>query len=219
LHRIMEQRNALRKKKLEEELAVMKPWTAQPWPEMRELRARVNRAGIIRVHNNGYSVPSGLLGKRVTARIFEWKIEVWYGNRLVETVPRLIGSQRYHINYRHVIETLLRKPGGFRNYRYREALFPRFVFRQAWDALQKRFSPRKADIIYLRILKMAADGLESDVAAALQVLLDAKQPWDDESVQQLVQPVQADIPQLAKLPVDLRSYDQLLLEAIRYDAA
>ncbi len=77
LWQIMDQRNALRREKLAEELAVMKPLTAAPWPEMRELRPRVNRAGLIRVQNNGYSVPSGLKGKRVIVRVYEWKIEVW----------------------------------------------------------------------------------------------------------------------------------------------
>ena len=182
LWQIMEKRNALRSEKLAEELAVMRPLQANPWPEMRELRVRVNRAGIIRVQNNGYSVPSGLKGKQVTVRVYEWRIEVWYANRRVETLPRLTGIKKYHINYRHVIDTLLRKPGGFRNYRHQADLFPRAVFRQAWDALQKRLSPRRADIAYLRILKLAARGLETDVAAVLEELLASGQVWDDQTV-------------------------------------
>jgi hypothetical protein len=144
----MEKRNAGRQKKLDEELAVMKPLTVEPWPHLRELNIRVGSNGILRVCNNGYTVPSGLKGKRVTVKVFEWQIEVWYANQRVETLPRQTGVQHYRINYRHVIDTLLRKPGGFRNYRYRDDLFPQAVFRQAWEALQERFSPRKADLAY-----------------------------------------------------------------------
>ena len=216
---VMEKRNALRSQKLAEERAFMRPLTVEPWPEMREFRPRVNRAGLIRVQNNGYSVPSGLKGKRVTVRVYEWKIEVWYANRCVESLPKLTGIHKYQINYRHVIDTLLRKPGGFRNYRHREALFPTSVFRQAWETLQNRFSPRRADIVYLRILKLAAQGLETDVAAALEDLLASRQSWDDQTVAERVQPLRPEIPSLQPSCVDLQEYDQLLNLEVCHDPA
>ena len=219
LWQIMEKRNDLRNEKLAEELAVMQILRAKPWPEMRELRVRVNRAGIIRVQNNGYSAPSGLKGKQVTVRVYEWRIEVWYANRCVETLPRLTGIKKYHINYRHVIDTLLRKPGGFRNYRHQANLFPRAVFRQAWDALQKRLSPRRADIVYLRILKLAARGLETDVAAVLEELLASTQTWDDQTVADRVYPRQSKIPDLKANAVNLQEYDRLLSREVCHDPA
>jgi len=219
LAQIMDKRNALRSEKLAEEQAVMKPLTVEPWPEMRELRPRVSRSGIIRVQKNGYSVPSGLKGKQVTVRVYEWKIEVWYANRCVEILPKLTGIKKYHINYRHVIDTLLRKPGGFRNYRYRDDLFPSSVFRQAWDALQKRLSPRRADIAYLRILKLAAQGLETDVAAVLEELLASQVSWDDQTIAERVQPLYPKVPGLEENTVNLKEYDQLLSQEVCYDPA
>jgi len=219
LWQIMDKRNMLRSEKLAEEVAIMRPLTAKMWPEMRELRPRVNRSGIIRVQKNGYSVPSGLRGKQVIARVYEWKIEVWYANQLVETFPRLLGDRKYNINYRHVVDSLLRKPGGFRNYRYREEMFPRFVFRQAYDALQKAYSPRKAEITYLRILKLAANGLETDVAATLKDLLGSNEKWDDQTVVNRVQPVIPDIPMMAENIVNLEAYDQLLNEVLYHVSA
>jgi len=212
---IMEKRNAGRQKKLAEELAAMKPLGVEPWPQIRELNVRVGSNGILRVCNNGYTVPSGLKGKRVTVKVSEWQIEVWYANQCVETLPRQTGVQHYRINYRHVIDTLLRKPGGFRNYRYRDDLFPQAVFRQAWEALQERFSPRKADLTYLRILKLAAGGLETDVATALEILLTSEKGWDDQAVAALVvQPAQPAIPHLEANPVNLAVYDQFLSQEV-----
>jgi hypothetical protein len=219
LWRIMEKRNALRSERLAEEMAVMRPLDVKPWPEMRELRCRVNRAGIVRVYGNGYSAPSGLRGKQVTVRVYEWQIEVWYANQCVETVPRLTGAKQYHINYRHVIDTLLRKPGGFRNYRYREELFPSAVFRQAWEALNQHLSPRRADIAYLRILKLAARGMETDVAATLETLLSSKNHWDDQTVAEQVQPQLPVPPGLAQPTVNLIEYDRLLTREARHDPA
>jgi hypothetical protein len=210
LWQIMEKRNALRSRRLAEEVAVMRRLDVKPWPEMRELRSRVSRAGIVRVYANGYSVPSGLRGKQVTVRVYEWHIEVWYANQCVETMPRLIGAKQYHINYRHVIDSLLRKPGGFRNYRYREELFPSLVFRQAWESLNQHFSARRADLAYLRILKLAAGGLETDVAAVLEALLNKETVWDDQTVADQVQPWLPALPGLTQQAVNLSEYDQLL---------
>ena len=210
LWQIMEKRNALRSGRLAEEVAVMRRLDVKPWPEMRELRSRVSRAGIVRVYANGYSVPSGLRGKQVTVRVYEWHIEVWYANQCVETMPRLIGAKQYHINYRHVIDSLLRKPGGFRNYRYREELFPSLVFRQAWESLNQHFSARRADLAYLRILKLAAGGLETDVAAVLEALLSKETVWDDQTVADQVQPWLPALPGLTQQAVNLSEYDQLL---------
>jgi len=208
---IMEKRNALRQVRLAEELAVMPALTVTLWPEQKELRVRVGRTGLIRVQANSYSVPSGLKGKLVTVRLYEWHLEVWYANQLIERMPRLTGNNKTQVQYRHLIDTLLRKPGGFRKYRYREALFPRGVFRQAWEALNRRYSPRRADIAYLHILNLAAKGMESDVAAVLAGLLAGDEPWDDCTVAERVQPSPI-LPAMQEERVDLSAYDRLLQE-------
>jgi hypothetical protein len=139
---------------------------------------------------------------------------VYFRQYLVEQMPRLIGQKRQQLNYRHLIDSLLRKPGGFRDYRYREALFPTTVFRQAWETLNQWHSPRKADLIYLRILRLAAQTLESEVAAALSLLLDSQARWDETDVERLTQrePQTWPVPQLALSLVNLAQYDALLRE-------
>jgi hypothetical protein len=128
-------------------------------------------------------------------------------------MARLVGNNKHAINYRHVIDSLLRKPGGFRAYRYRQEMFPRLVFRQAWEKLNQWYAPRKADLIYLRVLRLAARTLECDVADALQQLLTSATPWDETDVAQLIGARQAVlVPKLSPLVIDLKPYDQLLGE-------
>ena len=125
-----------------------------------------------------------------------------------------MGQKKEQINYRHLVGSLLRKPGGFRDYRYRDALFPSLVFRQAWDQLGQWYSPRKADLIYLRLLRLATRHLECEVATALTLLLAGDSRWDETDVEQ---PLQAQpavaVPMLSPPTVDLERYDQLLKEA------
>ena len=211
---VFEQRNQSRQKRLHQEVAVMRPLTAPPLGSYQEVRVKVTRASLIRVQNNVYSVPTSLIGRQVTVRLYEWHLEVYLGQKQIETMPRLVGQKKQQINYRHLIGTLLRKPGGFRNYRYREALFPSLLFRQAWDQLGQWYSPRKADLIYLRLLRLATRHLECEVATALTLLLAGTTRWDDTDVEQLLQPGPAvTVPLLSPPVVDLGRYDLLLKEA------
>jgi hypothetical protein len=210
LHQVMAQRNRSRQERLAEERAVMKPLPVASLAVYREEKVPVSRGGLIRVLRNAYSVPTSLIGRRVTVRVYEWYLEVYYGGELVETLPRLVGSREHHVNYRHLIDSLLRKPGGFRNYRYREDLFPSLVFRQAWEQLDRWYTPRKADLTYLRILHLAARSLESDVAGALEQLLTTQARWTERDVEQLLELEPSPVPEVARGEVKLDVYDQLL---------
>lgn len=166
------------------------------------------------MQHNAYSVPTSLINQQVRVRIYEWHLEVYYRQQLVETMPRLVGQNRCQLNYRHLIDPLLRKPGGFRNYRYREALFPNPIFRQAWDILNQWYAPRKADLTPqgLRLLHLAARHLESEVVTVLAQLLAGQDRWDDTTVAWLIAPPAAAVPQLAVPPINLSQYDALLRE-------
>lgn len=215
---VMAKRNGGRQVRLAEEIAVMKPVTATALATSIEQKVGVSRSSLIRVLRRTYSVPTSLIGKDVTVHIQEWTIDVYYAGTWVERLPRLIGEQSHHINYRHVIESLLRKPGGFRRYRFRDDLFPRLIFRQAWEQLNQWHAPRRADIIYLQILHLAARTLEDDVAAALEILIEQTVPWGKDDVDRLLTPEPVVVPHIEAGTVDLNDYDQLL-EEMSHDPA
>ena len=75
-----------------------------------------------------YSVPSRLIREKVKVRQYEDRVEIWFAGKLQERIERSPGRQ-HQINYRHIIDWLVRKPGAFGNYRYREDLFPHLLFR------------------------------------------------------------------------------------------
>lgn len=218
LFAVMEKRNGGRQVRLAEELAVMQPVTATPLATSLEQKVRVSRSSLIRVLRRTYSVPTSLIGKEVTVHIQEWTIDLYYAGAWVERLPRLIGEQSHHINYRHVIDSLLRKPGGFRHYRFRDDLFPMLVFRQAWEQLNQWHAPRRADILYLQILHLAARTLEEAVAAALATLVSQGTAWSKEDVDKLLAPDPVLVPHIEAGSVDLHQYDQLL-EALTYAPA
>jgi len=131
---------------------------------------------------------------------------------LLETMPRLRGGEHHRIDYRHVIWSLVRKPGAFAAYRYREDLFPSLTFRRSYDALCAGRGDR-ADVEYVRILHLAASTSEADVTRALDILLDLGEPFDFIAVKALAQPSTSAIPYVEIGIPDLGVYDELITMA------
>jgi len=164
------QLNGGRRERLGEEMEVLRPLPDRRFDSAKRLRVKVNTGSLIAVERNNYSVHSRLIGEVVEARIYAHYLEVWYGGQKMEQLPRLRGRSQYRVDYRHIIDWLVRKPGAFANYRHRQHLFPSSPFRQAYD-LFREVIPRRADRRYLEILELAAKEGEARVEDALRLLL------------------------------------------------
>jgi transposase len=208
-HVVDEKFNRARATKLAEEHAHLRPLPAIRLPEYTRLIARVRKWSTINLSGRIYSVPSRLIGHDVEARIFADVVEVRFGDKVIETMPRIRGDKAHRIDYRHVIWSLVRKPGAFAAYRYREDLFPSLVFRRAYDALRDARGDR-ADIEYVRILHLAASTSERAVEGALSGMLEGRRPFDYAAVKAVAHPDEPVIPKVSIGEPDLACYDALL---------
>jgi len=206
---VVAQLNAAATARLATERPHLRPLPSTRIPDYTVHLPTVRRWSTIRIGGRSYSVPSRLIGHRVEVRQYSSVLEVRYADRLVETMPRLRGDQEVRIDYRHVIWSLVRKPGAFARYRYREELFPCLVFRRTYDRL-RQWRGERADIEYVRILHLAASTLEVRVEKALTELLDTGRPFDYARVKAVAQPAQRTVPQVAIPTPDLGHYDLLL---------
>ncbi len=202
--------NRGRQVKLKEELAAMRPLSASRLPEYSEIDTKGSPWSTINIKSNAYSVPSQLIGEKLRVRLFDTRLEVYLGGKLQMTVERRTGKQQHAINYRHIIDSLIKKAGAFERYRYRDDLFPTVTFRRTYDTLVAVMPPRKADIEYLRILHLAAKTMECEVEFALRVLMDEGTVPMADKVKALVAPDKPTIPDVAIADVNLSSYDALL---------
>lgn len=203
-------RNRNREAKYHEELAVMRALPLRRLDSFRDELVSVTHWSTVRIVGNTYSVPSRLIGYRLRARIHAALIELEFGGQVVQSMERLRGIDRQRIDYRHLIHSLIRKPGAFQRYVYRDALFPTVVFRQSYDVLVER-SEKWADLEYVRILHLAATTLESKVEEALSSILTDGEVPEYDTVKALAAPEDptpcphVDIPE-----PDLSAYDRLL---------
>lgn len=213
---LVRSRNLTRSQRFESEQAALRALPATPLDFTRELTVRVSRFSLIRVLNNHYSVPSRLIGAKVKIRVRSETLELHHGAAHVLTLPRLSGRDRRHIDYRHLIWSLVRKPGAFASYRYREELFPTTSFRRAYDALLQR-KPARADRDYLRLLHLAAGTSETQVEEAISLLLEQGTLPAFDAVRELVGHADAGtMPNISKATIDLSGYDRLIPSRSRH---
>ena len=214
VQQMVEKRNRLVRGKLEQEMACLRPLPPAPLPEYVNYQSKVRKWSTIQVAGHSYSVPSRLIGKEVQIRLYSDRVEVYYKGHLVEGMARVRGEGEANVNYRHVIGSLVRKPGAFARYRFREQLFPTMPFRLAYDALRE-WRGERADVEYVRILHLAATTMEATVDSALSLLLEAGEPFDYTQVRDLAEPKPPEAPALAwSGKPDLKIYDGLLTSSL-----
>ncbi len=194
--------------RLAEERPALRPLPSAAIPSYTTYYPVVRRWSTIRVAHRTYSVPAQLMGHTVEARVHPNLVEVRYRDQLVQTMPRLRKEDDHKIDYRHVIGWLVRKPGAFARYRYREDLYPSVVFRRAYDALVRTHGER-ADIEYLRILQLAATAGEARVLEVLSTVIDQVGGFDYVTVQAQVAPPTFAVPVIHIPAPDLTVYDAL----------
>jgi hypothetical protein len=204
-------RNDTRGARFEEERKVLRPLPLRPLPSFRESYATVSRASAVRVLRHSYSVSSRLIGHRLRVRLHADIVELHHRGERVALMDRLIGKDPNRIDYRHIIHSLVRKPGAFRRYVFREALFPSLEFRRTYDALVVEGADQ-ADLDYVRILHLAASDGEECIRKVLASLLAAAIAPTYEKVRAEVRGARSEesLPYLNFTPPDLAVYDRLL---------
>lgn len=167
LKQVVKTKNALIQHRLSIESSRLKMLPPDKWSSPKIYPVRVRSTSLVHISGKIYSVPSRLIGYELKAFVYPERIELFYGNTHIQNMSSL----KETIDYRHLIDSLIRKPGAFERYKYREALFPRPIFRESHDLL-KRNDPSRGHVEYLEILKLAKLNGEEAVSFALTLLIE-----------------------------------------------
>ena len=156
---IVDRRNRLVRERLAGEYPHLRALPPAPVPEYVSYNSRVHKWSTTRVDSRTYSVPSRLIGVMVDVRLYTDHVEVYYKGHLAESMDRIRGRREARIDYCHIIGSLVRKPGAFARYRFREQMYPSHTFRLVYDAM-RGWKGERADVDYVRILHLAATTME-----------------------------------------------------------
>jgi hypothetical protein len=166
---LVARRNRRRDAAVRIEMATLRPLPVRRTTDFTEVVSRVTKTGGFLVHQVFYSAPSQLIGKRLRVHVYDDRIEAFLGATCVVTHPRRRGrddGQRVHcVNYRHVIHALRRKPQALAGSVYRDGLFPRSEYAEAWAALSTALPRHDACRRMVDLLWLAHDeGCETELA-------------------------------------------------------
>lgn len=216
LAQVLTQANGPRAAKVAEELALMRELPPTRLCEYDEVECRVCSHSTIRVKRVAYSVPARFIGRRLRARVYEQHLEVYHGPEQIAQITRVPGRQAV-IDYRHVIQALLRKPGAFARYHYREELFPSSTYRRAYDRLVRDHGMSAGELEYLRLLKLTSELGTNAVEGLLgEMLCPDTPPWRAATLRGTLCPPNR--VELAEPIVDLSVYDAFLREEVAHVA-
>lgn len=209
LEQVMRKQNLKRKEKLEQERPLLKPLPVSTWMTCTHQRVRVSKTSTIQVKHKTYSVSSRLIGQHIDVYIYSQRLEIWYAQKCLDILPRLNGKETAYIQYRHVIDWLLKKPGAFANYRYQAQFFPTIRFRMVYDQIKAN---ERGTRQYLEILQLAAHTGEERVDECLRFLLEQDCPLTVTEVKALLHQELPPVTEVCIAAIDLSIYDQLLEE-------
>lgn len=168
LRSIVARRNQRIASAFKEEQRQLQPLPLYDSVNYTEHTVRVSRTSTIVLKRVTYTVPSRLVGSRLMVHLFDSKLELWCAGELTFTLPRVFttGMQRVRsIDYRHVIDALVKKPRAFRYSLWRDELFPTNEYRHIWDHVDQGLSPDKACHYIVRLLHLAKKCEREDALA------------------------------------------------------
>ncbi len=210
INQLVASRNSKRLNRFKEEILILKSLPNKKYYAPVILEVKVTSFSTVRLLKIIYSVPSRLIGYKLRAYIHHNEIKLYYGSTLVETMPQIKDEMCISINYRHIIHSLVRKPGAFANYYYRDYLFPSTIFRAAHDLLVQHY-PVNGAKQYLQILQLAALGSEIDVQLVLELLINSHSIPSFVEVEALLKvPCSSQIIDIDIIDPSLDDYDLLL---------
>ena len=206
-------RNARRRGEVALELAQMKPLPSFKTTDFSLATVTVTRTSTIAVRDVLYTVPSRLIGSRLRVHIYDGRLLCYLGNTQVLCLARRRRNAQgptHVVDYRHIIGSLVKKPQAFRRSVLRDGMFPREVFRRAWEVLDATLEPRRACRVYVGLLHLAAThACEALLAEHLEAILAEGDLPDVEIARAAVAPPPSGMPNVTVTQPDVAVYDSL----------
>ena len=148
------------KGRLEIEQLHLQPLPIERFADYEPLVVRVRSTSTIEVRQVTYSVPSRLIGQQLTVHLRHDRLDLFLRSQFVETLPRLHPQKGQkalrRIDFRHVIESLRRKPRALLRAQLQDDLLPGESWRQLWRQLLAALPPDEAAKVMVDALHVAA---------------------------------------------------------------
>ena len=212
LDNLVSRLNRRQQDKVNEERSALIPLPPVRGVDYDEVVVRVSSTCTIIAKRVTYTVPSRLIGESLRVRIYERHLELFLGNdktfELQRTFTKGGNSRGRNIDFRHVIESLVKKPQAFRHSVLRDDLLPNDQFRAIWKRVDAEMEAHFACKFIVNVLYIAAKG---DCVQALgDWLLEQDQMPPLHQIRQRFYPTPSSHDQVSGKQHDIIDYDALI---------
>lgn len=160
IEQVVNQHNRRNAKAIDIEKQALQPLPTYKTADYTVLPVKVSSSSTIRVKTTLYTVPSRLIGANLQVHLYHDSLSCYLGGTLVAKLCRIYPPARNqrarNIDYRHVIDSLVKKPMAFLNSQLRDDLLPNAQYRQIWQTLASRMTSRDASRLIVGLLYIAA---------------------------------------------------------------
>jgi hypothetical protein len=194
--------------------------TLQPLPltkgvDYTELTAVVSSTSTIQVKGVMYSVPSRLIEERLSVRVYNDRLECYLGLNQVITLERVYPTREKKrarkIDFRHVINSLVKKPQAFRNSILRDDLLPNDTYKSIWKHVDKTMDNKTACKFIVGLLYLAAkENCLDELANVVIDLIQGKKKLCLKELQDRFTPKRKATPAIEVKQHPLASYNNLI---------
>ncbi len=226
IEQVIQKLNAKCAEKFETEKPFLQALPRYRTADYEVLSARVSAHSTISIRCILYTVPSRLIGHRLTVHLYHDRLVGFVGTAQGFEIARLHvpGSAPIRrarvINYRHVVESLRRKPRAFLYSDWQRDLLPNDEWRDLWQQLNSVGDPDQNARLMVEALYLAAtQDQEATVAAYLHTELTHGTLTLARLQQQFqTRPQPTPVPEIPAAQHTLSSYDQFLSAPAADDA-
>lgn len=178
IEQVIAKLNAKCQKKFETEQPYLQSLPRYRTPDYEVKSVKVSVNSTINIRCVVYTVPSRLIGQRLTVHLYHDRLVGFLGTTQVVELERVHvhGSAKIRrarsIKYQHVAESLRRKPGAFLYCQWQADLLPNEQWQGLWETLKTEFDHDRAARLMTEALYIAAtQDKETQVADYLEIQL------------------------------------------------
>jgi transposase InsO family protein len=220
IEQVVQAHNRRNAKSVEVEKMALQPLPSYKTTDYTVLPVKVSSSSTIQVRTSLYTVPSRLVGATLQVHLYHDHLKCFYGSTLMTTIERVYGQdglrRAKNIDYRHVIDSLVKKPMAFYKSVHRDALLPNACYKNIWEIISSKQSSREASKFMVGLLHLAAiTDKEQEISEKVMGLLDAgKEPTLSELRHAFGESHRHDRPSIESTQHHLSDYNSLIPTAV-----
>ena len=217
LDEVVNRHNKRNAKKVQMEMAALRPLPASKTADYTEVYARVSSGATISVRRSTYTVYAKLISENLRIHLYHDRLVCFVGATEVQTLTRVYSNRKNNrarsIDYRHIIDSLVRKPQSFRLSRFRDDFLPSENYQNIWRQIEISVGGKQSCKLMVGMLHIAAKcDCEVELGEYVLQLIAEKKPISLSALQTKFSTQLLPAPEVDVTQHTLSEYDNLILE-------